>query len=50
MTSSDHCADCGKVVPIDRPVFRASKNRGVRCEQCELEADKQDKKKKEPTR
>lgn len=36
MTSNDHCADCGAILPLDRPMFRAANNRGVRCEKCEL--------------
>lgn len=38
MKLSDHCADCGKPLPLDRPLFCAANNRGARCEKCELRA------------
>jgi hypothetical protein len=35
MIVPDHCVDCGKELPLDKPIYRASDMRGARCERCD---------------
>jgi len=31
----DHCVDCGRELPLDKPIYCASDLRGARCERCD---------------